>query len=317
MYNLRHLFKVARAGLSDMVPAVRAAFNRSHEDDKLDQVFGKRPRFRILGLSILCILAGEVFVLSTPNLGPNVFINWSALWVAVVFAVLFRRFFFETKKAEESDFPWLAATLIPAGVALVVISFIRKFTNDSVEFLNDAPEWAGASAILLSAVQSLGVAAALAISVAALCFSRNWGKAVGDLIGQLIVFKVMVMITIFVIIEISIVGRLLSALCEQFLGISFPQWIGDVADQITLSVLLLIAYLAVIGGVWIACKQSFGTLLEEGDVRIMKTLEDMSSAPSERKKKRALKKEEKRKKKEAEKKRKQAAKLAKSTDSNK
>ena len=114
MYNLKHLTKIARQGLSDLLPAVRQAFNADPTDDRLDQVYGPRPRRAILGLSIGGIVTGELFQWLTPDFQLKDQVNWSAVVVGVLFATVIRRYLFGTRKAEVNDFPWLAASMVPA-----------------------------------------------------------------------------------------------------------------------------------------------------------------------------------------------------------
>ncbi len=182
MYNLKHLFGIARSGLSDMLPAVRQAFNDDTNDDNLDEVFGANPRYRILGLIVAGILVGELIkwmfqAVLVVNYIINEYVNWSAVVIGMAFALLFRRYLFESGHAKEGDFPWLAASLIPAAVLIAVIAFFRQFFDGSLDLIGSAPVWAGFGAVLLACVNALGVVAALTIAVAALCFSKDWPKA--------------------------------------------------------------------------------------------------------------------------------------------
>lgn len=289
LYNLKHLYEIAHSGLSDMLPAVQRAFNDDHTDDNLDKVFGARPRHRILALTFAGIAVGELIARLFPavlvdNYIINEYVNWSAVAIGMAFALLFRRYLFESGSAKEEDFPWLAASLVPAAVLIAVIAFVKQFVGGSIEFIDSAPAWAGIGAVLIALVNAIGVIAALTIAVAALCFSRNWGKALMDLAVQLLVFKIMVWVTVLVVVDIGIVGPILAGIIENIFNIEFPQWLSELADQLTLSALLLIAYGALIGAVWTACQQSFGTLLKDGEVRILSTLNSMAKKPKKPKK---------------------------------
>lgn len=284
MYNLKHLFSVAKSGLSDMLPAVRTAFNDDRTDDNLDKVFGANPRYRILGITLAGLLGGEIVaallpVLLVDNYILNEYVNWSAVVIGMVFALLFRRYLFESGHAGEDDFPWLAASLVPAAAALALIAFVKQLFGGSLDFIEGAPAWTGFGAVLVGAVNAMGVVAALSIAVAALCFSRHWIRALMDLAVQLFVFKIMVWITVLIIVEIGIVGPILASIIERVFNIRFAPWLADLADQITLAGLLSIAYGAIIGAVWTVCQQNFGTLLKEGDVRIITALKQISKRP--------------------------------------
>ncbi|MEM7083132.1 MAG: hypothetical protein AAF465_10390 [Pseudomonadota bacterium] len=295
MYDLKHLLGIARDGFSDMVPALRQAFNERRDDDRLDAVFGSSPRHRIVGLTIGGLIIGEIVTVLFPAIVVdayiiNEYVNWSAMIIGMAFAVLFRRYLFVSGKATRDDFPWLAASLIPAAIVIALIAFGRQLFDGSLSFIEDAPRIANIATILVALAHSVGVVAALTIAVAALCFSRDWLKALMDLAVQLLVFKIMVWVTVLVVIEISIVGRILAGVLEGAFGIRLPAWLPETADQVTLAALLLTAYCAIIGAVWTVCRQQFGTLLDTGEVRIVTVLRKMASKPSKKKTKRQAEK---------------------------
>lgn len=289
MYNLKHLLGVAKSGLGDMLPALHLAFNDDRTDDNLDAVFGAQPRNRIIALTIAGIVLGEIVTWLFPavlidNYIINRYVNWSAVIIGMGFAILFRRYLFGTDQAKVEDFPWLAASLIPAALIIAVLAFLRQFFDGSVDFLSDAPWFTGIGGILIALANALGVIAALTIAVAALCFSKDWFRALVDLAVQLLIFKIMVWVTVLVVVDIGIVGPILAGVIEGVFGIRFPGWLADFADQLTLAGLLITAYGAIIGAVWILCKNEFGALLENGDVRILSRLSAMAKAPKKPKK---------------------------------
>lgn len=87
---------------------------------------------------------------------------------------------------------------------------------------------------------------------------------------------------VLVFVQIGIVGPILGALIESFLGIDLPPWLGDFADQLTYAALMTTIYLAIIGGTWTACRRSFGRLLRDGEVDVLETLGAMAEAPEKR-----------------------------------
>lgn len=283
MYNVLHLLTVARSGLDDMAPALRRAFNRDRQDDRLDRVFGPRPRRMIAALTIGGIVAGEAierlsgFFLFTDH------VNLAAVIIGALFALRFRGYLFGTDEAREPDFPWLAASIIPAAIALVVTSFAGRLIG-GIDTIQNAPVWTGIGGLLVAAVDSLGVAAALTIAVAALCYCRNWGKALKDLAGQLFLFKITVFVMVLLIIEIGIIGPIVAALLDSLFGIRFPSWLSDFFDQVSYAGLMFTIYFAVIGAAWIVCRESFGELLATGDAQILETIKQMAETPKARKK---------------------------------
>lgn len=266
-----------------MAPALRQVFNDSPDDDQLSKVFGQRPRLTVLTLSIGCIAAGLAIEALLPEFGFKAIVNWPALVVGGVFALLFRRYLFSDSHAKEADFPWLAASLIPAGFMLVVITAVTLLSDGEVGFVEDAPLWTtiGMPAELLA--RSSGVAAALAIAVAALSYSRRWLNALLELAVNLALFLLVLAIARFVMIDIGIVDILLSTFFRVVFHITFPSWVGDVADQISYASLLLAFYFAVIGATWTACRQQFSELLASGEVNVLASIKTLIDPPSEKK----------------------------------
>jgi hypothetical protein len=281
VYNPRHLFRVARRGLADMLPALGQAFNDQRNDDRLDRVFGPWPRLTILAGTLAGLLFGYGLQAALSRFWFFGFINVTAVLFGVGFALLYRRYLFTDETAGPDDFPWLAGALIPAAAALVLVSFIGRATL-GFEPLPGAPSWTVIGEILDAFADSLAVAAGLTIAVAALCYSKAWQGAVQVLIQRLIVFKIVVWVMVLIFVEIGLVGPILGALIESLLGIDIPDWLGDFADQLSYAVLITVIYVSIIGGTWTACRRALPALLEHGEVDILKELETMAEAPEKR-----------------------------------
>lgn len=299
MYKVQRLLRVARRGLNDMLPALQVAWNNSREDDRLDQVFGPRPRITIAGITLGGILLGLWLEHAFAYLPVFEYIDSPAILIGAAYAFLIRHYLFQTNQAKDDDFPWLAAALIPPALVLVVLSFFGRVFGGEVDFINGAPAWTGIGALLDTLVDSMAVAAGLTIAVAALCYSRDWREAFKDLAVQLIAFKVMVFVMVLLLVEIGIVGPILGRLLESLFGIQFPDWLPDLADQFTYAALMGTIYLALIGATWTACSRSFGRLLETGDADVLTTIRAMADTPEQRRKK-IRKEREQRAKKSAE-----------------
>ena len=294
MYNIRHLAGIAIDGLGDMGPAVRQAFNADPDDDRLDEVYGSSPRRRIILLSVLGLAAGEALLLFLPNLPLEKYIHYPAAILGLIFALYIRRYLFQAEQVregvKETDFPWLAASLaFPMGLLLLeslVSQLVQRLGGDGLDL----------GGILVLIVDELGVAAAMTIAVAALCFSSNWTRALTDLAVRLLVFRIMVWVTTLVMLDIGIVGPIVSGILNGLIGFRIPEWITDLADQVSYVGVMSVIYLAVIGATWTVCRRRFGELLQTGNVDILKALEAMSDDPKTREKK-AKKREEKARKK--------------------
>jgi hypothetical protein len=300
LYNVKHLLGIARAGLSDMGPAIRQAFNSNPDDDRLDQVYGASPRARIIGLSVLGIAAGELIERLFPGFPLTDYIHWPAVVLALIFALAIRRYLFAGDAAregvQEEDFPWLAASLV-APLALLMLEFaFSQFVADSIEPAGGIP---GATppdsgglfgSILVMATHALGVAAAMTIAVAALCYSKNWIRGLKDLAVRLLVFRIMVWVTTLVVLQIGIVGPIVAGILHGLFNFSIPSWITELVDQLSYVGLMTVIYLAVIGATWTVCRRSFGELLETGEVDILKTIEELTEDPAKRQKKAEKKK---------------------------
>ncbi|MBY6203498.1 hypothetical protein [Halomonas denitrificans] len=284
MYNPRHLFRVARRGFADMLPALRQAFNGRSDDDRLDRIFGPWPRPAVLVLVAVGLLFGYALQGVLNPIAGIRFINLAAVLLGASYALLYRQYLFSDPLAGEEDFPWLAGALIPGAIALVLVEFIGRLL-DGTGTLAGAPAWTSIGGVLDALADSLGVAAGLTIAVAALCYSKAWRDALGALVRRLIAFKIMVWVMVLVFVEIGIVGPILGGFVEGVLGIDVPDWLGDFVDQLSYALLVSIIYLAIIGGTWTACRRAFPKLLAEGDVDILQELETMAEAPEKRRSK--------------------------------
>lgn len=300
MYSIRHLFHIGREGMGDMLPAVRQAFNADPTDDRLDEVFGSPPRGRIVGLSLLGIAAGALLEWLFPHMPANEYIHWPAVVVGLIFALLIRRYLFAGEDARDSvreeDFPWLAASLAAPLAMLVAESLLAQVV---AEFSTVRSDTAGPrlfiGEIAVAATHALGVAAAMTIAVAALCFSRDWVRGLGHLVVRLVIFRVMVYVTTLVMLDIGFVGPIIGGVLGNIFGIQLPAWLKELVDQFSYAGVMGVIYLAVIGATWTVCRRSFGQLLAEGDVDILKTIEELAEDPKRKQKKleRARKKAEK------------------------
>lgn len=267
-----------------MVPALRRAFNKSRDDDRLDRVFGPKPRAAIAVLIVAGIILGRGL---ESIFGPGLLTNnldLSAVLIGATYALLIRRYLFSSGHARRADFPWLAASLIPAAAALVLVAFIENTASGNLATIPGAPLWTDFGAVADALADSLAVAAGLTIAVAALCFSENWTRALKDLAIQLLVFKTLVFVMVLIIVKIGIVGPILATTLEVALGIRVPDWVGEFADQITYAGLMSVIYFAVIGATWMVCRKTFAQLLDTGDAEILKAIKAMSESPAQREK---------------------------------
>jgi len=287
MYNVKWLVEVARKGLTDLVPAVRRAFNDDPGDDRLVLVYGKRPRTYIIVIAVAGAGAGALFSLFGPDFPFKDAINWSAVLIGSTYATLIRRYLFSGSKAQPADFPWLAASMVPAVFLLMVISVLAHVAPDTSSTSDHALFSVGN--LLVAITDALGVAAAMTIAFAALCYSRNWLHALWDLAVRLVVFKFMVWLTALILLDIGIIGPLIASLLARVFGIHIPDWLPELVDQVSYAALLSVAYLAVIGATWTVCRRSISELLETGHVDVLATVAAMSIDPEKTRKKQAKK----------------------------
>lgn len=245
-------------------------------------------RWRLLAMAVIGVVAGSLFKPFVPDLPIFESINWPAVFLGGFHAILFRRYLFGTSHARNEDFPWLAASLAPSLAVLMVMSFVGWLSTADHE--GGAIGWL--AHVLVSGTHALGVAASLIIAVAALCFSRDWPRALVQLCVRLFVFRIMVWVTTLVILEIGVVGPIVAGVLRGVFGFSIPQWITDTVDAFSYAGVMVVIYLAVIGATWTVCRQRFGALLRTGDVDILKAVASLASDP-EKKRKREEKKAQK------------------------
>jgi len=291
MYSIRHLIQLSTQSFSDMVPALEQAFNASREDDRLEEVFGPKPRWVILGLTVACLIGGQLIEGLTSDLALWRVLDASALFMAAVFALVFRRYLFGPRQPGPADFPWLAATLIPGAALMTLSALVGKMADGDVSVMANAPTWTLFGSFLVAVADSLALAAGLTIAVAALCYSKRWSQAIQHLLSQFITFKVIVFIMVLLIVEIGIVGAILSFLFG-LVGIRFPHWLGETVDQYTYALLMGTVYCAVIGATWTACRQRFPELIETGEADVLSAVRALADPEGEKKRQKNLKKEE-------------------------
>lgn len=282
MYSIRHLIALSAESFSDMVPALEKAFNRSRVDDRLEEVFGPQPRWTIAGLTLACLIGGQVIEWLTADLAVWRVLDASALLMAAAFALVFRRYLFGPREPGPEDFPWLAATLIPGAALMTLLALIGKMADGQVSVLTGGPGWTLVGSFLVVLADSLALAAGLTIAVAALCYSKRWSKALKHLLTQFITFKVIVFIMVILFVEIGIVGAIVSFVFGLF-GIRFPSWIGETVDQFSYALLMGTVYCAVIGATWMACRQRFSELIETGEADVLSSVRAMADPEGEKK----------------------------------
>ncbi|MEL6948934.1 MAG: hypothetical protein AAGM16_02245 [Pseudomonadota bacterium] len=272
MKRFRHLLQIARDGFDDMAPALRRAFNDDPLDDNLSQVFGARPRLRIIMLTLAAIVVGLVANRLVAEMGLPGLVNWPAAFVCIAFALAVRRYLFQSGAATHQDFVWLVAPIIPATALLVFLSLGFSLVDSGIETLEDAPFWAYLGGIAKWLADGSEVAAGIAIAFAALCYSENWIAALRTLAWRLLALQIVLAVLLYIMLEISIMERILSALVDAIFGFRLPPWMGEFVDQLTYAAILFVLYFAIIGATWTVCRKAFPELLETGEVDIIETV---------------------------------------------
>ena len=273
---------VARQGLDDMAPALEAAFNASRDDDRLDRVFGPHPRATIAAIIVGGLIAGALLERLPVLEALSEHIDLAAVLIGAAWALMIRHYLFGSGEARRSDFAWLAASLVPAGAALVAVEFLSLLAFDGVGPVPGGPTWTVVGSALDALADALALGAGLTIAVAALCFARDWRKVFKDLALQLVIFKLGVAIMVLLIVEIGIIGPILGVIVEGLLGIDIPDWLGEFVDRLTYALLMTTIYLAVIGATWTVCRRTFGELLRTGDAEILRAVREMGKPPEKR-----------------------------------
>ncbi|MEO1573345.1 MAG: hypothetical protein AAFU65_00110, partial [Pseudomonadota bacterium] len=177
-----------------MLPAARQAFNDDPTDDRLPLVYGRRGlpwaaadntqthsapeatptghhgrsmRTRLILIAIAGVVIGSLLAPFSPEFLFFNNINWPAVILGGLHALLFRRYLFNTDHARDGDFPWLAASLAPSLGVLMIASLFGWLVTVTPE---DGGIVGWIAHALVSVTHALGVAASLIIAVAALCY---------------------------------------------------------------------------------------------------------------------------------------------------
>ncbi|MEO1581445.1 MAG: hypothetical protein AAFR91_06320 [Pseudomonadota bacterium] len=311
--KLVHLYRTARDGFADMGPALNVAFNQSRDDDNLPAMLGARPFTTLAGLTAAGLalgVAGNLYFAESDN-GLLSAISWPVVLIAVFLALPIRRYLFRTELAGPDDFPWIAATLIPAVILLSMIAFVTGVIDGEVAIIEDGPWWSATASLLLLIAHATSQAAVVTLAAAALCYSKNWFQALTELAILVFLLKITMWFFENVLLEIEIVQKILGALLDAIFGIRLPDWLGEFSDTISVSALMLGINLAVIGATWSICRSRFDELLATGEVNVIKAVREAVDPPSE---KTVQKRKAKAEKKAAKKAAKAAAKAAKQAD---
>ncbi|MEO0971498.1 MAG: hypothetical protein AAFX85_00270 [Pseudomonadota bacterium] len=282
MYDLKWLRWVARDGLSDLGPAVRQVFDqRDQQQKRLQLAYGDAPRRNLLLLALCGVVLGELLGELAPMVTAFEMVNPAAVILGAAHAALIRRFLFRTEHARADDFPWIAASIIPAAVALMLNSLpgalgqVPSLWTSAMPFdaLND---------VIRALMDVLAVPAGFGVAVATLCYRRRWLPALRDLAVRMFVFRFTVWFMILIFVDIGIVGQILSEIIGTVTGWYPPGWLGDLADAVSYTLLMGVILLALIGATWTVCRENFPTLLEQGEVDVLASLTHMSQSPKAR-----------------------------------
>lgn len=275
MYSLKRLARIAAEGLREMAPALRVAWNADPGDDRMSDVYGPAPRLTALLIGLACVVAGEWFARSGPDLPLGQYVHWPAVLVAGVFAAVLRRYLFVSGQARAEDFSWLAASVAPAFALAVVAKPLASAAlgpaGQAVSLIS-IPE-SPAGLVIKTVTDATGLAAVLTIALATLCFSKRWFDALVTLAVRLFVFNLMIWVTALVMLELDLVSRIVGGLIHALTGWRLPPWAAELADVLGYALLLMTAYLAVIGGTWTVSRRKFSELLERGEADVLSELQ--------------------------------------------
>ena len=280
MLSPLRLCAVAFHGLGDL----RSAATESGEarNSVLRTAFGPRPYLAIVGIALLAGLLGalvdRVFFggpsINVPSV-TGLTIQWTVLFGAVTFAILLRRVVFQKPPPANRDFDFLFSSLWIACAVIVTVAGVTGQIRVPLDAAHDVDP-------LLLVVEILEAAAIFTVAVAALCYRKQWFGAAFDVVVRLIVFKFMIWLAVLLMVEIGIVGKIVGGIAHAVTGWRMPADIKEIIDRLSYAGLVSAAYLAIIGGTWTVCKQTFGDLVKTGDVDILAALQELINAKEDK-----------------------------------
>ena len=262
------LCAVAFHGLGDLRAAARSPGDS--RDPVLRDAYGQHPWRAIVAIALLAALAGALLA-RIPSIPMSQLIHWSVLASAITFAILLRRVVFSGRVTVD-DFDPLFSTLWIACTVTIVVAGSTGQIRVPVHGGRDVDP-------LLLAVEVFEAAAIFTVAVATLCYRKSWPGAALDLVTRLIVFKFMIWLAVLLMVEIGIIGKIVGGIVHAVTGWRMPLEIKEIVDRLSYAGLVLAAYLAVIGGIWTVCKQSFDDLIKDGDVDVLAALQELIDAP--------------------------------------
>ncbi|MEM9304631.1 MAG: hypothetical protein AAGE01_21145 [Pseudomonadota bacterium] len=278
MLNVRHLARIGLEGLRDLIPAGLAFFEDPEERALLDRVFGTASLLRLVALGAAASLLGQLFARFGPGFPLKQEIDWGTAVLAILLGLLIRRhLYLQGHPNHDVPFRALALSLVPALAAMLLTTMIVELSfGHPFGLYDDYFQGSVLGDVLLWSTHLLGLAAAAVIAVAALCYSERWMEAATDLAVRLLVFKILVWVTALVLIEIGILGPILAAIIETLTGIQIPEWVGNLVDQLSYALLLMIAYGFIIGGTWLVCRRTYDELMTNRSVNLTRALEELA-----------------------------------------
>ncbi len=285
MYDVRRLHSLAVSGLRAMAKGARELGREPASHRIFRAAWGLWPWAGLLAAATLAGLGGEWIEGRWPDHRFADRVYWPLVLFAVIAAWRVRAVLhegyageIETQGAAEDTlrarFNGLAVPLIAGGFqVLLVASIVRTWRARGLSWPETWPEQ------VLAAVSAgdrlLGLAAAMAIGVASLCFRRRWLKAGFDLAIRLFVFGILVGITVQVLEAIRPFSSVSAFVYEFLVAGQLPAAVRRVLDGAGNAGVTSIIYLGLLGGVWTVAQRNFGKLLDSGDLDLLEALDEL------------------------------------------
>lgn len=245
------------------------------------RVWGPRPLLAMTAIAAISGFGGQYLEYSISGHPFAGSIYWPVLLFSFAYAMRTRHVLFRSPIDDPvvmDDalivFRSLALPLLPGIALLLYFDGLMQVILDpfAIPTIRDALH---AVQVLMGGVEKFtGLAAATAVIVGSLCYSKDWTSALFDLFVRFVIFKLIIAFALLLLGLLSL-GRIVSWIGMAFASVALSPTAIARIDAIGEHGIMALAYTALIGGIWLVAESSFDTLRLDGEVDVLDALDKL------------------------------------------
>lgn len=277
-------WEVAIDGVWSIGATVRDARRCERSAHLIRRTWGPWPLLVITAIAAVAGFGGQYLEHTISGHMFSRSIYWPVMLFSIAYALRVRHLIFRSPTDDEfviGDaqivFRALALPLLPGIALLIYFDALMRLILDPLAF-PPVQDVAHAIQLLMAGLETFtGLAAATAVIVGSMCYSKNWGGVLLDLFVRYIVFKILIAVAMMVIGLLSL-GRIISWVAMAITSVALSPTLIARLDAMGEHGLMALAYTALIGGIWLVAESAFDDLRLEGDVDVLDALEKIMEA---------------------------------------